>query len=104
MDQFERGPFGVPFFVLIRSGEWGLKGVALKRSFLYKPRIMDLLETKPRPKSKCPRCRSKRMFDRLDGAQFCARCGQRVACDGRLIPSFDRRGVDDDATGQINLL
>ena len=65
---------------------------------------MDMLEMKPRPKSKCPRCRSKRMLDRLDGSQFCARCGQRVANDGRLIPSHDRRGMDEGDVGQINLL
>ena len=53
---------------------------------------------------RCPRCRSVRMAHRLDGSRFCERCGQRIASDGRLIPSADRRGADQDEPAQMNLL
>jgi len=55
-------------------------------------------------KPKCPRCRSKRVRNRLDGSRFCARCGQRVAKDGRLIPSADRRGEDAAKEPQLTLI
>jgi len=44
------------------------------------------------------------MSRRLDGSRFCARCGQRVASDGRLIPSADRRGSEAESEPQMNLL
>jgi len=59
---------------------------------------------KSRPEPRCPRCRSKRVKKRLDGGSFCARCGQRVAKDGRLIPSADRRGREIKSPSQLNLL
>lgn len=59
---------------------------------------------KGRPEPRCPRCRSKRVKKRLDGGSFCARCGQRVAKDGRLIPSADRRGGETTPPSQLNLL
>jgi|GEM_PF-4385111 len=55
-------------------------------------------------KAGCPRCRSKRMRRRLDGSRYCGRCGQRIAPDGRLIPSADRRGDVDESAPQLNLL
>ena len=60
--------------------------------------------TPKKPKSRCPRCRSARMHSRLDGSRYCARCGQRIAPDGRLIPSADRRGEDVNEQPQMNLL
>ena len=44
------------------------------------------------------------MQKRLDGSNFCKRCGQRVASDGRLIPSADRRGEEAQSEPQMNLL
>ncbi|MBN1282990.1 MAG: hypothetical protein JXA24_04375 [Proteobacteria bacterium] len=55
-------------------------------------------------KHRCPRCKSSRLQRRLDGSSFCKRCGQRVASDGRLIPSADRRGDDARTEPQLNLL
>ena len=48
----------------------------------------------------CPRCKSKRLGDRLDGSHYCKRCGQRwyvVRAWGTekekdaLLPSYDKR-------------
>lgn len=60
--------------------------------------------TPKKPTPRCPRCKSKRMSRRLDGSRFCARCGQRVANDGRLIPSADRRSIETEPEPQMNLL
>ena len=60
--------------------------------------------SRTRPDPRCPRCRSKRVKKRLDGSSFCARCGQRVAKDGRLIPSADRRGEAAGPASQLHLL
>ncbi|MFA4873818.1 MAG: hypothetical protein WC956_00685 [bacterium] len=43
------------------------------------------------------------MKKRLDGSSACARCGQRIASDGRLIPSADRRNAAK-APPQLNLI
>ncbi len=59
---------------------------------------------RPKPLPRCPRCRSKRLQKRLDGGVVCNRCGQRVAPDGRLIPSADRRGEKAQTAPQLNLL
>jgi hypothetical protein len=53
---------------------------------------------------RCPRCRSVRMQRRLDGSRFCERCGQRIAADGRLVPSADRRDGEHAEDGQLHLL
>lgn len=65
---------------------------------------MDLAFEGKKPTSRCPRCRSVRMARRLDGSRFCERCGQRIAADGRLVPSADRRGTEQDEPAQMNLL
>jgi len=62
------------------------------------------MKTLKKPNAKCPRCRSVRVKQRLDGSRFCNRCGQRIARDGRLIPSLDRRGEDAENSPQLNLL
>ncbi len=63
-----------------------------------------LESSRARPEPRCHRCRSKRVKKRLDGSSFCARCGQRVAQDGRLIPSADRRGEGVEPASQLHLL
>lgn len=47
-------------------------------------------------KNKCPRCKSSRLAQRLNGEIYCERCGQRWAKHGLLIPSFDRRNLTQD--------
>jgi len=44
------------------------------------------------------------MEKRLDGARWCARCGQRIARDGRLVPSADRRGDEAQPDEQLILI
>jgi hypothetical protein len=45
-----------------------------------------------------------RLGARLDGGRYCARCGQRIARDGRLIPSADRRETEPDDNEQLILI
>jgi len=52
-------------------------------------------------KDKCPRCKSERQGQRLDGSRYCKYCGQRWAVIKNsnkgskdiitLMPSFDKR-------------
>lgn len=65
---------------------------------------MSPAASRQKPQPRCPRCRSKRLQKRLDGGVACNRCGQRVAADGRLIPSADRRGEKAETAPQLNLL
>jgi len=51
-------------------------------------------------KSKCPRCGSRRLDERLGGQRFCKRCGQRWKANGLIVPSFDRRTLKGEEQPQ----
>ena len=44
---------------------------------------------------KCPRCKSSRIHHRLSGERYCLRCGQRWSREGIIIPSFDKRNLNE---------
>lgn len=67
----------------------GIKKIYAREAELI---ALTLMEKYPSSKiKKCVRCKSKRLEWRLDGARWCKYCGQRIARDGTIILSFDRR-------------